>query len=209
MTSGKPLLLSAACLLLIYCKKEDTSKSSIAQDSINQKNTVSATPKLQDKSPIETVKSFVMWYRDNENNLSHFNTIKGGPQENGPATDYSIDFDQVDQEISFLKSNTFLSEKFLNAYRQNYVEGDEYFKKHPANDGPPHGFDYDYFFKTQDDYPSDLRDIEAIKFTIKQVSPQESDVEFHLKNSGMTYRYTLSKNKDHQWKIDSIENISK
>ncbi|UHO40436.1 DUF3828 domain-containing protein [Chryseobacterium capnotolerans] len=209
MMSGKPLLLSTACLLLIYCKKEETIKPSIFRDTIHQKDTGSATPKLQDNSAIETVKSFMIWYRDNEDNLSHFNTIKGGPQENDPPTDYSINFDQVDKEIAFMKSSHFLSEKFLAAYRQNYVEGDEYFKKNPANDGPPHGFDYDYFFKTQDDYQSDVRDIEAVKFTVKQISSQLSYVQFHLKNSGMTYQYILSKNKDHQWQIDSIENISK
>ncbi|AZA89190.1 hypothetical protein EG343_00345 [Chryseobacterium nakagawai] len=206
---GKPLLLSAACLLWIHCKKEETTKPSMVHDTINQKNTERITSKLQDNSPIETVKLFVIWYRDHEDNLSHFNTIKGGPQENDLPADYAVDFDQVNKEISFLKSSTFLSEKFLAAYQQNYIEGNEYFKKNPANDGPPHGFDYDYFFKTQDDYQSDLRDIKAIPFTAKQATPQISYVEFHLKNSGMTYRYTLSKNKDNHWQIDSIENISK
>lgn len=206
---GKPLLLSAAFLLLIHCKKEDPTSSSIAHDTLQQKKKEPSAVKPQDHSAMETVKSFVIWYRDNEDNLSHFNTIKGGPQETEPATDYAVDFDQVDKEIAFLKNSSFLSEKFLTAYRQNYVEGDEYFKKNPANDGPPHGFDYDYFFRTQDDYQSDLQDVETIKFSVKPVNSQLSYVEFHLKNSGMTYQYTLSKNKDNQWQIDSIENLRK
>ncbi|MDN3693425.1 hypothetical protein QWZ06_14590 [Chryseobacterium tructae] len=206
---GKPLLLSAACLLFIHCKKEDIQKPQAVPDTIKQKITENSTSELQDNSAIETVKSFVTWYRDNEDNLFHFNTIKGGPQdENKPAANYEIDFDQVDKEMAFLKNSNFLSEKFLSAYQQNYVEGNEYFKKNPANDGPPHGFDYDYFFKTQDDYQSDLQDIKAIKFTIKQINPQLCNVEFHLKNSGMTYQYILSKNNHEQWQIDSIENIS-
>lgn len=205
---GKPLLLSAACLLFIHCKKEESQKLPVVQDTVKQEKVEIPAQKLQDNSPTETVKSFVTWYRDNEDHLSHFNTIKGGPQdENEPAANYAIDFDQVDKEISFLKNSTFLSPKFLATYKQNYVKGDEYFKKNPANDGPPYGFDYDYFFKTQDDYQSDLRDINTIKFTLKQVDPQLCNVEFHLKNSGMTYRYSLSKNNNNQWQIDSIENI--
>ncbi|WP_160138304.1 hypothetical protein [Chryseobacterium sp. c4a] len=206
---GKPLLLSAACLLFIHCKKEDIQKPQAVQDTIKQKSTIHSTPKLQDNTAIETVKSFVTWYRDHEDDLSHFNTIKGGSQDgNEPAADYAVDFNQVDKEITFLKSSYFLSEKFLSAYKQNYVEGDEYFKKNPANDGPPHGFDYDYFFKTQDDYQSDLQDIKSIQFTANQNNPQSCSVKFHLKNSGMTYQYTLSKNNRNQWQIDSIENIS-
>ncbi|BAP31390.1 CAAX amino terminal protease family protein [Chryseobacterium sp. StRB126] len=206
----KTVLLSATCLLFIHCKKKDTIKTPIVPDTIKLENAKPATSKLQDHSPAETVESFVKWYRDNEDNLSRFNTIKGGPQaENETPVNYAIDFDQVDKEISFLKSSKLLSEKFLATYRQNYVEGDEYFKKNPANDGPPHGFDYDYFFKTQDDYQSDLNHIEAVKFIVKPVNSQLSYVEFHLKNCEMTYKYTLVKNNKDQWQIDSIENITR
>ncbi|OCA78719.1 hypothetical protein BBH99_07555 [Chryseobacterium contaminans] len=207
---GKPLLLSAACLLLIHCKKESTPNSIIVQDTIKQKSIGSVTEKNQDNTPIETVKTFLIWYRDNENNLSRFNTIKGGPQsENEPPANYSIDFEQVDKEISFLKNSNLLSEKFLATYRQNYMDGDEDFKKNPINDGPPQGFDYNYFFKTQDDYQSDLNQIEALNFTIKKVNSQLSHVDFHLKNCDMSYQYTLVKNNGDQWLIDSIENIDK
>lgn len=203
----KTLLLSTACLLFLHCKKEETTPQNIIQDTIKQQKTVISHQKTQDHTQVETVKSFLKWYRDNEEKLYSFNTIKGGiSEQNENPANYYVDFDAVEQEIQLIKSSNLFSQKFLSEYKQNYVQGDEHFKKDPVNDGPPFGFDYDYFFKTQEDYQSDLKNIDSIKFTVKSISDQECTVEFHLKNCGMTYKYTLSK-KDH-WQIDSIKNIS-
>ena len=203
----KTLLLSTVCLLFLHCKKEETLPKNITQDTIKQQNTNLSHQETQDNSQIETVKSFLKWYRDNEEKLYNFNTIKGGIlEENEAPENYYVDFDAVEKEIRFMERSNLFSQKFLSDYKQNYVKGDEHFKKEPANDGPPFGFDYDYFFKTQEDYQSDLKNIESIKFTVKKINDQQCFVEFHLKNCGMTYQYTLSK-KD-QWQIDSIENIS-
>lgn len=203
----KTLLLSTICLLFLHCKKEETPQQNIIQDTIKQQNTNLSHQETQDNSQIETVKSFLKWYRDNEEKLYNFNTIKGGIlEQNETPANYYVDFDAVEKEIKFMESSNLFSQKFLSNYKQNYVKGDEHFKKDPANDGPPFGFDYDYFFKTQEDYQSDLKNIENITFTVKKINDQQYFVEFHLKNCGMTYQYTLSK-KD-QWQIDSIENIS-
>ncbi|SIT19151.1 hypothetical protein SAMN05421786_10848 [Chryseobacterium ureilyticum] len=203
----KTLLLSTICLLFLHCKKEETLQQNIIQDTIKQQNTNLSHQETQDNSQIKTVKSFLKWYRDNEEKLYNFNTIKGGIlEQNETPANYYVDFDAVEKEIKFMESSNLFSQKFLSNYKQNYVKGDEHFKKDPANDGPPFGFDYDYFFKTQEDYQSDLKNIENITFTVKKINDQQYFVEFHLKNCGMTYQYTLSK-KD-QWQIDSIENIS-
>ncbi|MCS4302813.1 hypothetical protein [Chryseobacterium sp. BIGb0232] len=206
---GKTWLLSTACLLFIHCKKENVSKPSVEQDTITQQKREVVISKPKDDSQMEKVKSFLKWYRDNEDNLYSFNTIKGGPQgENETQVNYYVDFNQAEKELTFLKSSGLFSQKFLSVYKQNYVQGEEYFKKNPTDDGPPHGFDYDYFFRTQDDYQSDLQNIEAIQFTVQQISPEQYVVKFHLKNCGMTFQYTLTKGNGDQWLIDSIENIS-
>lgn len=203
----KILLLSTVCLLFLHCKKEETLPKNIIQDTIKQQNTNLSHQETQNNSQIETIKSFLKWYRDNEEKLYNFNTIKGGIlEENEAPENYYVDFDAVEKEIRFMEKSNLFSQKFLSDYKQNYVKGDEHFKKDPANDGAPFGFDYDYFFKTQEDYQSDLKNIESIKFTVKKINDQQCFVEFHLKNCGMTYRYTLSKK--NQWQIDSIENIS-
>ncbi|WP_162926131.1 hypothetical protein [Chryseobacterium aurantiacum] len=203
----KTLLLSTVLMVFTHCKKEDAIKKSVVQDSIKPQNTAVSIQKVQDNSPAETVKTFLKWYKENENKIYSFNSIKGGPQnENDAPSNYSIDFDEVDKEIKFLESSDLFSQQFLSVYKKRYVDGNEYFKQNPANDGPPFGFDYDYFFMTQDDYQSDLENIDSIPFTVKPINEQSCNIEFHLKNCGMTYRYTLVK-KD-KWKIESIKNIS-
>ncbi|MGU3374989.1 hypothetical protein [Chryseobacterium sp. M5A1_1a] len=201
------LLLSTIFMLFTHCKKEDTIKKSRVQDSIKPQITAISVQKVQDSSQIETVKAFLKWYKENEDKLYSFNSIKGGIlTEADPPANYYVDFNQVEKEIKFLESNHLFSQKFLSVYKTKYVEGNEYFKKNPINDGPPFGFDYDYFFMTQDDYQSDLKNIDHIQFTVKPINEQSCNVEFHLKNCGMTYSYTLTK--DDKWKIESIKNIS-
>lgn len=200
----KILLLSAISLLSIHCKKEKASQHPMVRDSIQQPKTEVLNQKEDDHSQIETVKTFLKWYRDNEEKIYGFNSIKGGSQaEDKSPVNYHVDFNEVEKEMKFLKDSGLFSQNFLSTYRQRYVEGDEYFKQNPENDGPPHNFDYDYFFRTQDDYQSDLKNIDDISFILKPINAQKCQVEFHLKNSGMTYKYTLTKT-DH-WQIDVIE----
>ncbi len=202
----KTWVLSTACLLFIHCKKENAPKSPVVQDTIKQQKTETKESVSEVNFQIEKVKEFLKWYRDNEHKLYSFNSIKGGPQdESETPVNYYVDFNQVEKELNFLKDSHLFSPKFLSVYKQNYVEGEENFKKNPANDGPPFGFDYDYFFRTQEDYQSDLKNIETISFAVNQINPQSCNVKFHLENCGMTYQYTLIKDQTGQWLIDSIQ----
>ncbi|AZA76365.1 hypothetical protein EG347_01895 [Chryseobacterium sp. G0186] len=203
----KLLLSSVVLILFTHCKKENPNNQPTTQTTIKQNNTTPSIQKHQDHSQVETVKTFLKWYKENEDKIYSFNGIQGGAlKETDPVINYYVDFDEVKKEMKFLESSALFSQEFLSDYQKRYVEGNEYFKKNPANDGPPFGFDYDYFFMTQDDYQSDLKNIDAIEFTVKPINEQSCYVEFHLKNCGMTYRYTLTKNG--KWKIDSIKNIS-
>lgn len=204
----RKILLSATVLILFtHCKKENSTNQPTTQTIVKQQNTEPSIQKPQDHSQIETVKTFMKWYKKNEDKIYSFNCIKGGTfSETDPVTNYYVDFDEVEKEMKFLESSELFTQEFLSAYQKRYIEGNEYFKKNPANDGPPFGFDYDYFFMTQDDYQSDLKNIDSIEFTVKPINEQLCRVEFHLKNCGMTYSYTLTKSD--KWKIDSIKNIS-
>ncbi|WP_185288224.1 hypothetical protein [Chryseobacterium lactis] len=203
----KTLLLSVALASILSCKKEEISPKPLSKDTIRQTNTEVQTQKIQDESPIETVKTFFKWYRDHENQLDSFNTVKGGINtETGDTANYYIDFNEVEKEIKLLSNTGFFSPGFLNTYKKRYKDGDEYFRQNPANDGPPVNFDYNYFFLTQEDYESDLKNTDRIKFTIKAVNDQLCYVECHLEHCGMKLKYTLIK-KD-QWMIDTIQNIS-
>ena len=74
----KTLLLSVALTSIISCKKEEISPKTLSRDTIQQSKINIQTPEIQEKSPVETVKTFFKWYRDNENQLDAFNTVKGG-----------------------------------------------------------------------------------------------------------------------------------
>jgi hypothetical protein len=169
-------------------------------------NTLNNAPsELKEKTdsnvPLETVKSFLHWYKANENKLYQFNTIDGGD-----GTNYSVNFGEVKKEIDFLNKSNLFSRRFIDNYENRYKEGDLYFKEHPQNDGPPYGFDYDFFFMTQDDYDTDLQNIDKIAFALNRQNDTLCYVVFHLKNCGMTYKYTLKKNQI--WQIDNIENVT-
>ena len=184
------------------CEKKTSDKIS---DHPKNKKEISV---IENDSDIHIVKDFLKWYKNNQNELYQFNSIKGGILlEDESADNYYVDFKEVDKEVRFLSDSKLFTQNFLDQYKKRYVEGDEQFRQDPQNDGPPFGFDYNYFFMTQDDYESDLKNIDKIKFNSLPQSDSIIYITFHLANCGMTYRYILKK-EDDRWKIDKIENIS-
>lgn len=202
----KKLIRTNLILIVLFvtqsCKKNTVEKITYQPEHKKE------TSVVKNYSEIQTVKNFLNWYKTNQDKLYQFQSIKGGIlSENEDAENYYVDFKQVDKEVKFLSNSKLFTQNFLNQYRQKYVESDEHFKQDPENDGPPFGFDYDYFFMTQDDYESDLNNIDKVEFSSISENDFSKYVKFHLENCGMTYRYTL-KNKDGHWKIDKIENKS-
>ncbi|MGG7438339.1 hypothetical protein ACQ7CU_09670 [Chryseobacterium arthrosphaerae] len=206
-------MIKKTCFALVIvtsfgqCKKESVSNNIQTKDTVKQFHTEIKAIETQDESPAETVKTFLKWYRDHEQELDQFVTVKGGTiAETDEAANYEVDFDEVEKELKFLRNTGLFSSHFLSAYQQRYRDGDQYFRQNPASDGPPVNFDYNYFFLTQEDYQADLKNADGIKLTLKPANAQLCYVECHLEHCGMKLRYTLIK-KDH-WMINSIENIS-
>ncbi|MCJ7935890.1 MAG: hypothetical protein MUW56_20250 [Chryseobacterium sp.] len=203
----KTLFLPAALTLFINCPQNGPSGNPGVQHTVTRNPTDPSIQNAEEKSPTETVKAFMKWYKENRDQLYTFNTVRGGMfTETDPPVTYHIDFDEVEKEIKFLEESDLFSPKFLSVYKQRYVDGNDHFKQNPTYDGPPEDFDYDYFFLTQDDYASDLVNIDAIKFSLKPINDKLCYIQFHLKNCGMTYKYVLIKGD--QWQIDSINTIS-
>lgn len=162
----------------------------------------------QKQAPEKVVKDFLSWYVNNFEEVYHFDTIKGGSMDTSKTpSNYYVDFKVVDEYVNYLKKTGFFTDDFLNEYRNIFVEGDKRFKKDPQNDGPPDGFDFDYFMMTQEDFTQDLQNVNQLKFDSKKIDDQTSSVIFEFKNSGMKYKYKL-KSIDGKWQIDKIENIS-
>ncbi|MFL9483164.1 hypothetical protein ACI6Q2_10345 [Chitinophagaceae bacterium LWZ2-11] len=160
--------------------------------------------------PAMVAKHFLKWYRDNLDTLYKIKTIAGGPADNSDdktAKNYFVDFKEVDKYLSTFKKTGFVSDKFIAGEHKAFIEADRGFKKNPANDGPPNGFDYDHILLTQEDYTKDLANLDNIPFTAHQSTSNTAEVTFSLPNCGMKYKYLLSK-ENSDWLIDEIKNES-
>ncbi|WP_316636074.1 hypothetical protein [uncultured Flavobacterium sp.] len=194
-------------LFLQSCQNKDKSKlennAIVKTESVNK---VSDTNSVENKAQIDVVKNFMKWYIKNIDTLYKFNTIEGGMrgEENEEAENYFVNFNEVEKYITELKKSDFLTDNFLKNERQIFVQGDEYFKKNPENDGPPYGFDYDRFFYTQETFEEDLPNIDKAKYNVIQKDEFNSEVRFYLPRCGINYKYSLKKINT-KWFIEKIE----
>jgi hypothetical protein len=200
------LLFSASAFSLLSCDKGI--KVHDPNPSILKSNLPPKQMEVSKDAPEDVVKGFLKWYNTNFDTIYKFETIKGGALEQSKnPTNYYVDFKVVDEYIDYFRKSGFFTNDFLNQYKNIFVEGEKQFKKEPQNDGPPEGFDFDYFMMTQDDFTADLKNVDQLKFDSKKIDDQTATVIFEFKNSLMKYKYTL-KSKEGKWQIDKIENIS-
>ena len=197
------LLLLFSCLIFLSSyrnsSEKEIRKTIDVKQNLNFLNSKNENTK-ENESIINSIKLFLNWYRINETQLYKFDCIKGGK----PKMNYYVDFNEVKKELIFLKKSEIFSSVFIENYQKRYEIGNEYFKVHPQKDGPPHGFEYDYFFLTQEDFHDDLTQIDNIKFKVIKIINDKCQVTFNLENCGMKYKYSLTKSKT--WQIDKIEN---
>ena len=194
-------------LFLQSCQNKET--SSLENSSIIKVDSIHKEPQnnsVDNKEQVDLVKNFMKWYIKNLDRLYKFNTIEGGAsvQENEEPQNYFVNFSEVDKYITELKKSGFLTDNFLKNEKQIFVEGDEYFKKNPENDGPPYGFDYDRFFFTQESLEDVFPNIEESKYSVTQKDDFTSEVRFYLPISGVNYKYTLKKI-NAKWFIEKID----
>lgn len=194
-------------LLLQSCHNKD--KSQLDYNPVVKSefvNKIAGTNPVDNKEQVALVKNFMKWYINNLDTLYKFNTIEGGMsgKENEEAENYFVNFSEVEKYIAELKRSCFLTDNFLKNEKQTFVEGDQYFKKNQENDGPPHGFDYDRFFYTQETFEEDLPNIDKAKYDVTQKDELNSEVKFYLPICGINYKYSLKKINT-KWFIDKIE----
>lgn len=203
----KIICILFSILFLQSCKKKVNLQldhnSTIKVDTINKETENNA---IGNKEQVELVKNFMKWYIKNLDTLYKFSTIEGGMsgEENKKAENYFVNFSEVEKYITELKKSGFLTDNFLKNEKQIFVEGDEYFKKNPENDGPPYGFDYDRFFYTQETFEEDLPNIDKAKFVVNQKDEFNSEVKFYLPICGINYKYSLKKINT-KWFVEKIE----
>jgi len=150
------------------------------------------------------VVSFLKWYKKNHSKIHSIELVNNvhWDRENDSTELYSVNFDGTEKYLLTLKSSGFISDLYLNKWREYFKEKEEEFKKYPQFDGPPDGFQFDFVLWTQI-VDETLHMIDYYKF----IEVFESDMKANVKiDIMMKLNFSLSKQKE-IWLIDDIENL--
>lgn len=189
--------------ILTACSSSDKSgKQSNKNNSDTAGKTISTEDYYFDKQPAKTVIGFLQWYKTNYNRLEKIETVNNVP--NSTTYDstkfYSVNFKGTEKYLSELKKSGFISEKYLDSWRQYFKKCDEAFTKNPVNDGPPEGFDFDFITWSQE-YDDILADIGNTKVLKMNANGNVATVIVELYH--FHYEYSLSQHNS-LWLIDDI-----
>jgi hypothetical protein len=198
------MLKYASLILLVFLLPSCSSGPAETRPEPPGKDTLVTAIRPQGK-PEETVRSFLVWYRDNAMRLAKIPMVRNAAFKKGDTTKYyRVDFAATEKYLAEMKASGFISEKYLYQWRAYFKNCDEDFKKNPEYDGPPAGFDYDFVSFAQEDIGLD--EMEKVKVVEQQVSSGEArlTLEFKWKNK---LAFVLS-NVHGKWLIDDIKDKS-
>ena len=148
----------------------------------------------QEHDPLQTVKDFLNWYGVHYKEATSFGLVN-----QGDGAYYSVNFEETEKFLTYLKSSGFVSDEYLNGFRKQFKEAQYFFEKDPINEGPPQGFDYDIVLWTQE---PDLVIEKGKNPTIIFSSIQDDVATLNL-DVYMNLQFTLSLDNGN-WKIDRI-----
>jgi hypothetical protein len=185
-------------LCLYSCANDTTVKTNITDSS-----TISSTgSNYEDAKADSTIVNFLKWYAQNVNRLSQINLVKNNGT-NDTTKYYSVDFPATEMYLNELKKTGFISDQYLNYWRNYFKNADDYFKASPQNEGPPEGFDYDLVMLSQD-IDEDLKNADRVRVISRTTNGIHltKDIIFP---SGQQLLFSLSR-QNNAWLIDKIEN---
>jgi hypothetical protein len=164
-----------------------------------------ADPRLKEE-PALTVLDFLEWYRKNMMNIGKAPMIDTKAFKKGDTTHYyTVNFEGTEKYLAEIKASGFVSEKYLESQRKDFKRSDDSLHAHPANDGPPYGFDYDLVMLSQD-LDEDLSHLDQAKLSKEKVTDHGIFITLEF-ISGMKLEYTLTRGVDTgKWWIDEIKN---
>lgn len=96
------------------------------------------------------IKGFLKWYKTNYERVGKLQNETVALVGKGTASQYRVNFKNVEKYISALRSSGYFSEIFFQYKRQYFKKADEKLLKTKQNDGPPEGFEYDFILFTQE-----------------------------------------------------------
>ncbi len=100
-------------------------------------------------SCLNNARSFLLWYKANflEISKAQNKIIDLNSKEY-----YIPKYSKIDSYVFLLQSSNYFSDIFIDKFKRYLVSNADTLLKSKQNDGPPEGFDYDFFFGQEYDY---------------------------------------------------------
>jgi hypothetical protein len=153
------------------------------------------------KEPVKTVVDFLKWYRENYEKISKIQMVNIPPLEDHDSV-YTVNFEEIEEYLTYLKTSGFVSDKYLQQWRDFLVKAGKKLEQDKVNDGPPEGFDFDFVLWTQE-INDTLEAIKNPKLISSKITQNKAVVKIDIM---MRLEFKLSKQND-KWLINDIQNL--
>ncbi|WP_051189392.1 hypothetical protein [Daejeonella oryzae] len=155
----------------------------------------------QAETPKKAVRNFLKWYEENMERLKQFDLISGKPGDSTKA--YRVNFGETEKYLAELKKSGFVSDQYINQFRNYFKIADANLEKYPQYDGPAQGFEFDLVLQTHD-LDETFHLAKKGQYVLKPQSPDTTKVYIRLTTIVMLLKLTRSGN---SWLIDSLEYV--
>jgi hypothetical protein len=159
----------------------------------------SCSTRNPEKEVVQAVSDFLNWYNNQYKQVNAFGLVN-----QSDSAFYSVNFEETEKYLTFLKQSGYVSEKYLKSFRDYFQNADQDFKNDPVNEGPPAGFDYDIILYTQEPEIvfENRHQPEAYVISVNQ---DHATVQYLAGGFGL--QFTLSQYHQ-QWLIDAIKPLN-
>src|SRR5438128_5853685 len=200
MKTPKHLALCVWVILAAACSSTD--KAKIPNITNMAMGSELPTDNLFKQQPASTILDFLKWYRSNVTQLKKIEMVShSGSHNSGP---YTVNFKGTEAYLDALQKSGFVSDKYVDNWREYFEKCDANFKKNPQTEGPAKGFEFDFIMWAKD-YDEDLTNIEKSKVEFQKFSGDQGAITIGLPTVGRV-KYKVTRQGD-KWVIDDIKDL--
>jgi hypothetical protein len=94
--------------------------------------------------------------------------VKNNPPVDDTLLWYQVNFEGTEHWLKKFKESGFVSDEFITHWKNYFDNCEKNFQENHASDGPPDGFDYDFIYNSQEEFPSipDIQNATAMNFVM-------------------------------------------
>jgi hypothetical protein len=186
--------------MLVACSGENTRLPNIGTDYNATANLPAESPFR--KQPAGTVLNFFKWYRSNVGRLKKIELVTKTATESGNV--YAVNFTGTETYLAEMQKSGFVSEEYIDHWREYFKKCDEALKKTPQAEGPVKGLDIDLVMLAKD-YDEDLAKIEQSTVDAESIANDQGTVTLALPTVGRL-KVKIAK-QDSKWMISDIKDM--